>query len=471
MEQNAKYYDQIYELGYDTSRYKDLYITITDMVNETSKILDVGCGTGDLGSILSQKVLSYKGLDFSQEAVKQSQSKNLDTIHHNIYDFDYMSESYDTILFIEVLEHIRDIEVLRKIPNGKKIIFSVPDFPDPAHLRTYNKDKILDRYNNLISDMSIQEFSINSGKIYLVEGIINHKRNTISVSMIVKNETEVLSRCLESISGQFDEIVIVDTGSTDDSMDIAKSYGAKVYEEPWEDDFSKARNASIEKCTSEWILIMDADDILNTGQTEDIKQYVQRADKDKVAYFKIRYGNLLFNQVRLFPNDPTKFFYQGACHNYLSVSYGDYTDFQITHIRSPRKDPDRNLRILLKEYEKNRQAPRTLFYLAREYKDKLKIGASLYWFRKYLDVVDNYKTKEPWRVSEVADAYYSMADCYAIMGDIEEAVEHCLLSIGILPTAKAPYLLLQKLDRQHAGLWKKFCNLVNNEGALFPRIE
>jgi len=81
----------------------------------------------------------------------------------------------------------------------------------------------------------------------------------VSACLMVKNESETLPRCLESIKW-VDEIIIVDTGSTDNTIEIAKSYKAKVYEHPWENDFSKHRNQSIGYATGDWILIIDADE-------------------------------------------------------------------------------------------------------------------------------------------------------------------------------------------------------------------
>ena len=94
---------------------------------------------------------------------------------------------------------------------------------------------------------------------------------SLSLCMIVKNEENTLSRCLESVKDIVDEIILVDTGSTDNTVEIAKSYGAKVFFYEWDNSFANARNYSLSKASKDWILIMDADDEL-------VKE-----DKDKVA--------------------------------------------------------------------------------------------------------------------------------------------------------------------------------------------
>src|SRR4030066_1633675 len=87
-------------------------------------------------------------------------------------------------------------------------------------------------------------------------------RPTISVCMIVKNEEKFLAQCLKSVKDATDEIIIVDTGSADKTVEIAQSFGAKVYHHPWRNSFSEARNHSISYAVCDWILQIDADESL-----------------------------------------------------------------------------------------------------------------------------------------------------------------------------------------------------------------
>jgi len=88
-------------------------------------------------------------------------------------------------------------------------------------------------------------------------------KNTLSLCMIVKNEQTVLVECLKSVRDVVDEMIIVDTGSTDKTIDIARAFGAKVFEFPWTDDFSAARNQSLAQATGNWILVLDADEVIS----------------------------------------------------------------------------------------------------------------------------------------------------------------------------------------------------------------
>ncbi len=115
----------------------------------------------------------------------------------------------------------------------------------------------------------------------------NQSNSGISVSMIVKNEEEMLPGCLESIKDIADEIIIVDTGSTDKTKEIALAYGAKVYDFEWIDDFSAARNHSLKKCSGDWILYLDADERLEESSKEELLRVIQAKDQNIGGYICI----------------------------------------------------------------------------------------------------------------------------------------------------------------------------------------
>lgn len=85
----------------------------------------------------------------------------------------------------------------------------------------------------------------------------------ISLCMIVKNEADNLNQCLKSVRGIADEIIVVDTGSTDSTLQIALSFGAKVVHYTWNGDFAAARNAGLQQAHGQWILILDGDEELD----------------------------------------------------------------------------------------------------------------------------------------------------------------------------------------------------------------
>jgi len=85
---------------------------------------------------------------------------------------------------------------------------------------------------------------------------------TVSAALIVKNEERTLGRCLASIQGAVDEIVVVDTGSEDATKQVARQFGARVLDFPWRDDFGAARQFAFDHATSDWVFWLDADDVV-----------------------------------------------------------------------------------------------------------------------------------------------------------------------------------------------------------------
>lgn len=141
----------------------------------------------------------------------------------------------------------------------------------------------------------------------------------LSLCMIVKNEEQFLPACLKSIKNYVDEIIIVDTGSTDKSIEIAKRYGAKVYEHPWENDFAKHRNQSISYARGDWILILDADEELLPPSGPIIRNAIRDNAIDSIAVqvvnpFNRGRNTAVFNSVRLFKNNG-EIKYEGIVHN------------------------------------------------------------------------------------------------------------------------------------------------------------
>lgn len=126
---------------------------------------------------------------------------------------------------------------------------------------------------------------------------------TISLCMIVKNEERVLARCLDSLIGLMDEIIIVDTGSTDKTKEIAKKYTDKVYDFAWVDDFSAARNFSFSKATMDYIYVADADEVLDEENRAEF-QKIKEAMLPEVEIVQMYYANQKsFNTVYNFDKE------------------------------------------------------------------------------------------------------------------------------------------------------------------------
>ncbi len=114
---------------------------------------------------------------------------------------------------------------------------------------------------------------------------------TISLCMIVKNEEQWLQQCLDSVKGLVSEMIIIDTGSTDNTKGIAKKNGAKVYDFTWKDDFAAARNFSISKATCDWILWIDADETISKKDYDIINKLIEEAKFPLIVLEQRHYTN------------------------------------------------------------------------------------------------------------------------------------------------------------------------------------
>lgn len=128
---------------------------------------------------------------------------------------------------------------------------------------------------------------------------------SLSLSMIVKNEEKHLERCLNSVQDVADEIIIVDTGSNDRTVEIAKSFGAKVFYFNWINDFSAARNFSLSKCTGNWVLYLDADEELKAESVEELRKFKNHqpagVNCSVRSFGTEKTGEGVFRYPRLFP--------------------------------------------------------------------------------------------------------------------------------------------------------------------------
>ncbi len=251
----------------------------------------------------------------------------------------------------------------------------------------------------------------------------------ISLCMIVKNEEKVLARCLDSIKNAVDEIIIVDTGSTDNTKKIAIEYTDNVYDFEWIDDFSAARNFSFSKAKKDFIMWLDADDVITEENLKlliDLKANLYDTDAVMMKY------NTSFDEN----GNPTFSYYrerivrrcavqgwQGKVHEVIIYSGKTiYSYAAVNHYSVKKHYSTRNLDI----YEKQLAAgeilqPRDTFYYARE----------LYYHKKYNKAIDRLcdflADKNGW-VENKIEACKILSFCYRETDDINKAAEALLKS-------------------------------------------
>lgn len=206
---------------------------------------------------------------------------------------------------------------------------------------------------------------------------------TISLCMIVKNEEKTLPRCLESVRGVFDEIVVVDTGSTDGTVRAAEKYTGKLYDFAWCDDFSAARNFSFSKAGCDYVMWLDADDVLLPADRDKLIALKSSLDGSadvimmpyNTAFEEDGRPSFAFYRERIFKRS-RGFQWKGRVHE--AVAYGGnvvYSDAAVTHKSVKTQYSERNLNIYLKQEKLGEPfSPRDKFYFGRE----------LYYHRHYL---------------------------------------------------------------------------------------
>ena len=197
----------------------------------------------------------------------------------------------------------------------------------------------------------------------------------ISLTMIVRDEEAALPRCLESAAGLFDEIVIVDTGSRDRTREEALKFTRNVFDFEWADDFSAARNFAISKASGDYIMWLDADDVIPPESREELKNLFSRLETERPDIVMLNYrvgfsgerATLEYPRERIFKNDPA-FRFVGEVHEAVPPRGKIiHSPAYIEHRKIKPSDPARNLRILEKKLLRDGfLPPRESYYLARE---------------------------------------------------------------------------------------------------------
>lgn len=294
----------------------------------------------------------------------------------------------------------------------------------------------------------------------------------VSLCMIVKNEQDTIGHCLESMHQLVDEIIIVDTGSTDDTISIVQAYTDHIHHFTWVDDFSKARNYAFSKATKDYILWLDADDYMKDEDRQKFILLKETLDPD-VDSVTMNYhlafdefGNLTSSVRRnRLVKRSRQFQWIGMVHEYLEV--GGHilnSDIAVVH-RSLRHDSDRNLNIYEKRLATGEAlSPRDMYYLANELKDHQQYTRAITYYEKFL------MTERGW-IEDNISSCGKLADCYHELGDKERALQSTLRSFQYTrPRAdfccRLGFHFLTKEDVQTAIFWYKLATQLesNNDG-------
>lgn len=250
---------------------------------------------------------------------------------------------------------------------------------------------------------------------------------TLAVCLIVKDEEEVLKRCLTCAKKFADEIIVVDTGSTDKSKQIASLFTQNVFDFEWNNDFSAARNFSFSKATCDFVMWLDADDFVTNGNIKkinELKKSKNEADvymlKYAIAFDENNNSTFTYERERILRRsmNPT---WEGFVHEAI-VPFGKIKHVNITieHRKIKQTNPKRNLKIYNQRKKETPFSPRELFYYGRE----------LFYNKYYKSCIKTLKKslKTDLFSTNRIDALKIIAKAYLILGEKEKA-KNFLLSI------------------------------------------
>lgn len=246
----------------------------------------------------------------------------------------------------------------------------------------------------------------------------------LSLCMIVKDEEKVLARCLDSVRREVDEIVIVDTGSTDGTAALAKKYTDAVYSFPWTDDFSAARNHSFAQATGDFLMWLDADDAISPEMLPRLHALKARieAENADMAVCKYANGSCVYCRERIMRR-ALGFCWEGRVHECISPRGKVISDeFCVTHLGSDKPRGARNLHIYQKWRAEEKLGARDLFYYGRE----------LYYNRLYTEaqaVLREMLAGDGWYVNKI-EACKVLAACLEATGDRQGALNALLRSFA-----------------------------------------
>ncbi len=254
----------------------------------------------------------------------------------------------------------------------------------------------------------------------------------ISLCMIVKNEAPRIEQVLNSVKDFADEIIIVDTGSNDNTKELASKFTDKIYDFEWVEDFSRARNFSFSKASGEYIMWLDADDFIPKEELEKLQQLKSQLDKN-IDIYMLKYihydginpkPNFEFYRERIVRND-RKFKWIGAVHEYINlIGNIEYKDISIVHERGEKTDLKRNLKIFQKKIKNGEDlTPRDLYYFARELYDN---G----YYKKAIIYLNKFLKTDSW-IEDLIGAIELKAICLMTLKRYDDSIDCLLKSLKI----------------------------------------
>lgn len=285
--------------------------------------------------------------------------------------------------------------------------------------------------------------------------------NKISAVIICKNESSCIETMLKSIKW-VDNIYITDTGSSDNTVEIAKQYTDNITLFPWIDDFQAARNYAKQFTTNDLILSCDCDEVMEEWWIEKLKSLEIPEWVDGVYITMWNWAEARFDAIRMFRKELN---WHWKIHECIIPSKTITSWVTIKYWRSLAhlKDPHLDMRILEKVYNEDKTNSRSVYYFARE----------KYYYKQWEDaerLLLEYLALNSPHAKEVTDAYYLLAMCYWYDGkwNWQKARDACMQAIYRNPNFSSALKLMAEMHYEpNKNRWETFALLADNTGLLF----
>ncbi len=271
----------------------------------------------------------------------------------------------------------------------------------------------------------------------------------ITLCLIVKNEEEKLPACLKSFQGVFQKLLIVDTGSDDKTVQIAKDFNAEIHTFKWNDNFSDARNFALSKVKTTWTMVVDADDYIDENSKKELLEKIKKISK-KAAGISLPYlystnkndkGSTAY-LPRIWRTD-LQLRYTLPIHEYLDITAELRDKFMrldvpIRHNKTSEdisKSLARNIKILEKSYKDGVESSRIIFYLGHDNFYAGNAKDSINWMNEYLKLEGQHP-------HEIYKVQLLLGKAWQKLGNLEMAKKSFHNAIQTNPDFIEPYILL-----------------------------
>ena len=353
---------------------------------------------------------------------------------------EYNTQLMGAMIYSNLLEYDKAIEWFKKITEKSE---SALAFANLGKLYLIKGDK-----NKAIEHLEMSKDT--EGDIFLKKRILSIIKNEewrplkISLCMIAKDEEDQIGKALQSVCDLVDEIIVVDTGSTDKTMEIVKEYGAKLIESKWEDDFSQARNLGLSKATGDYILFMDAD------------EYIHPIDRFGLALFKmlLPIGKNIAFGLKIEPAKEAR---------KMSMAQSD--------LLTDQKEDNYQIRVFPKKTGVRFQGK--VFEDLDEALNEKQVRALRYDVVKITHSMEGREKRDKRKIPAIAKSFGSIYDSQKILkagilflrlGDIESAYPWLIKAAGVDPNLSAKIGMLYSRQNKH----EMAKEILTNAIAQFP---